>query len=77
MRIRFIENTFMRGEAVDIGAVRDEDASLARVLIASRRAVAVVDDAPADAPAAPEQAAITGTETATAPEAIAKPRRRG
>ncbi len=77
MRIKFIESTFVRGEAVDVGAVRDEDTPLARVLIASRRAVAVVDDAPADAQAAPQQAAITGTETAIAPTAHTKPRRRG
>lgn len=81
MRIKFIEPTFVRGEAVDVGDVRDEDAPLARLLIGSRRAVAFIEDAPVDAPvaapAAPEQAAITGTETATAPEATAKPRRRG
>lgn len=76
MRIKFIESTFVRGEAVDVGAVRDEDTPLARGLIASRRAVAVVEDAPAEAPAAPEQAAITGTETATTAPAAAKPRRR-
>lgn len=82
MRIKFIEPTFVRGEAVDVGDVRDEDTPLAQLLIGSRRAVAFIEDAPVDAPAAlekaaPEQAAITGTETATAPEATAKPRRRG
>lgn len=87
MRIKFIEPTFVRGGAVDVGDVRDEDTPLAQLLIGSRRAVAFIEDAPVGAPAAPEQAAleqgapeqaaITGTETATAPEATAKPRRRG
>lgn len=77
MRIKFIEPTFVRGEAVDVGDVRDEDAPLAQLLIGSRRAVAFIEDASVDAPAAPEQAAITGTETATTAPAAAKPRRRG
>lgn len=77
MRIKFIESTFVRGEGVDIGDVRDEDPALARALVASRRAVLVDDVAPVEAPAAPEQAATTGTETATTAPAAAKPRRRG
>lgn len=77
MRIKFLESTFVRGSAVDRGDVRDEEPTLAQALIASRRAVAVVDDIPATAPAVPEQAATTGTETATTAPAASKPRRRG
>ena len=77
MRIKFLEATFIRGTAVDRGDVRDEEPTLAQALIASRRAVAVVEDAPAAAPAVPEQTATTGTETATTVVTSSKPRRRG
>ena len=77
MRIKFTEATYIRGEGVDVGDVREEDAPLARALIASRRAVAVVDVGVEGAPAAPEQAATTGTEAAVTVVTSSKPRRRG
>ncbi|MEO8501893.1 MAG: hypothetical protein ABI565_13325 [Vicinamibacteria bacterium] len=66
MKIQYIESIFIKGVAVDVGDIRDEEHGFALAMIGSGRAVEVKGEKPSreKAPDGTEVAMTTGKETA-------------